>query len=432
MPDYQSGWNPLEKAKSSPTFCILPWIHQYVGTGGDVKPCCIYNPDSELGNLKKHSLKEIHNNNETRQLRLDMLNGVSRKECDECNLRDNLTNQTYKNNSNKRYMFDDSHIGSEVHNLLSSTLPDGTVPDHRLYYMDVRFNNLCNFKCVTCSPIFSTSLIADWQKMSGGDSRHGYRYAGKTEDDAFLQMLPHIPHLTDIYFAGGEPMMQREHYEFLQACIDQNTFPNLTYSTNLSRLSLGKYDVIELWKHFPHVTILASLDGCHQRAEYWRKETVWQDIESNRKRIAEYAPRVEFYINATVSWPNIYSVLELHQDWVLSGLLNMHQMNLNPIYSPDYLSLARLPNWKKIQVCDAISKHINWINSVDNVSDTHKDQAVSKFSMLIDFVNQDYPLIDSGEFFKIIGGLDSLRNGPGFFEVFTEHADMHKWLSSQL
>ena len=53
---------PLEKAKESKTFCIYPWIHQYVGPPGDVKPCCTYLQDMQLGSLKQNTLKEIWNN----------------------------------------------------------------------------------------------------------------------------------------------------------------------------------------------------------------------------------------------------------------------------------------------------------------------------------------------------------------------------------
>ena len=74
--------NPIEKATTSKTFCIYPWIHQYVGPDGEVKPCCIYQPNnSGLGNIKKNSLKEIWNNDPTKQLRLDMLNGVEIPAC---------------------------------------------------------------------------------------------------------------------------------------------------------------------------------------------------------------------------------------------------------------------------------------------------------------------------------------------------------------
>ena len=47
-------FKPLELAKKSKTFCILPWIHQYVGPPGDVKPCCVYEHQQEIGNLKKN------------------------------------------------------------------------------------------------------------------------------------------------------------------------------------------------------------------------------------------------------------------------------------------------------------------------------------------------------------------------------------------
>lgn len=427
MPESIPGWTPLEKAKSSSTFCVLPWIHQYVGTGGDVKPCCIYSPSNELGNLKKNSLEEIYNNTASRKLRLDMLKGIERTECKECNLRGNLTNNTYKNNSNKRYLYSTDPLTSEIQQIVNSTLPDGTVPEHHLYYMDVRFNNLCNFKCVTCSPIFSSSLISDWTKLSGNNSQYTYRYAGKTEDDAYQQMLPHIPKLTEIYFAGGEPMMQKEHYNFLHECINKDRFPTLLYSTNLSRLNLGEHNVIDIWKKFPQVTVLASLDGSYQRAEYWRRETVWSDIVANRKSIAKHAPHVNFFINATVSWPNVYSVLELHKEWTEQGLCEINHINLNPIYEPKYLSLAALPEWKKIQICDAISNHINWIRSFNNASDVNKEIIVNKFITLMNFINQEAESININEFQQIINGLDSLRKGPTFFEVFTEHLDMQDW-----
>ena len=51
------NWNPLELAENSKTFCVYPWIHQYIGTLGDVKPCCVYSHSKELGNVKNEDLK---------------------------------------------------------------------------------------------------------------------------------------------------------------------------------------------------------------------------------------------------------------------------------------------------------------------------------------------------------------------------------------
>ena len=95
-------WDPLSKAKESPTFCILPWIHQYVGPPGDIKPCCVYDHKSELGSLRDSTLAEVWNNDTTKQLRLDMLNGVRREECSRCNDREHLQ-MAFKNGFNENY-----------------------------------------------------------------------------------------------------------------------------------------------------------------------------------------------------------------------------------------------------------------------------------------------------------------------------------------
>ena len=63
---------PLEKAKASKTFCIYPWVHQYVGPPGDVKPCCVFLQDDQIGDMKQNTLKEIWNNEATRKMRLEM------------------------------------------------------------------------------------------------------------------------------------------------------------------------------------------------------------------------------------------------------------------------------------------------------------------------------------------------------------------------
>ena len=67
-------FNPTELAYASKTFCIMPWVHQYVGPTGDVKPCCVYQHEAELGNLKHDTLKEIWNSDATKELRLKLLN----------------------------------------------------------------------------------------------------------------------------------------------------------------------------------------------------------------------------------------------------------------------------------------------------------------------------------------------------------------------
>ena len=112
---------------------------------------------------------------------------------------------------------------------------------------DYRISNLCNFKCMTCTPVYSSSLSEDYKKVHPISSMNaGFSFPGKTEDDVFEQILPHLPYVKEIYFAGGEPMMQKEHYMVLEKLIEMNLKPIIRYNTNFSRLSLGKYNVFDL------------------------------------------------------------------------------------------------------------------------------------------------------------------------------------------
>lgn len=421
------NWDPLQKAKDSSTFCILPWVHQYIGTHGDIKPCCIYAPDSDLGNLKSSTLEEVYNNENTKKLRLDMLNNVVRPECKECNLKENVLQDTYRSLRNKHYFNTGNSSHAEVMSQLKSTQPDGTVPEHKLYFVDSRWNNLCNFKCMTCSPLFSSSLITEYEDLY--NIKHTYSFAGKTEEDAFEQIVSHIPTIESIYFAGGEPMMQKQHYMLLDACISANKFPGISYNTNLSRLELGSYNVIELWKKFDNVSVMASLDGNHQRAEYWRKGTDWSVILANRYKIKEQVPHVRFVISCTVSWPNVFNILDFHKEWYNLGLVAIDEFRLNPIFGPEMYSLVNLPQWKKDKVVAAIHDHINWISALD-CDKNLLQKPLNDFLGLCNFINMNSNGLDLNRFHTTIRSFDAYRKS-NFFDVFPEHADMEQWFNEQ-
>lgn len=414
----------LELANNSETFCVMPWMHQYVAPTGEVRPCCVYTLEYKLGSMKKDSLEEIWNNEDTKQLRLDMLNGVERIECKRCNVRDNLLTSA-KAEFNKRFF-----SINEIKEVVNNTLDDGTVPDHKLYYIDVRFNNLCNFKCRTCGPHFSTSLVIDHQKVHEKSKDiimdNGFQYPGKTKDDAFEQIKPHIADVYEIYFAGGEPLMQDDHYKVLDQLFAQNKQNvKIYYNTNFSSLKLGKWNVLEYWKNMKNVVVSASIDGMGHKAEYWRKNTIWSDIESNIQQLKQECPNVKFMINPTVGWPNVKSVLEMHKSLVERGLLNVNHINVNLLDGPPHYSLKVVPLWKKDSIILLIKEHIEWLKTLSTSTNT-----LASFQNIIDFMMSSHENMDIKTFHRVTNRLDSLRDEQ-FFEIFPEHDDMLKYMTDQ-
>ena len=421
-----STWNPLKKAEKSKTFCVFPWIHQYVGTLGDVKPCCVYDHKTDLGNLKTNNLADIWNNQKTKELRLKMLNGEHIDECQHCNVREFLQ-ETHRTNTNAIY-FPQENVKKQV----SSTQEDGTVSHHKLLYIDIRFNNLCNFKCRTCSPHFSTSLIGDFRKIhnipSDKKQNNELQFAGRYENHALEEVLKHVDHVQEVYFAGGEPLLQIEHYELLNALITntKNDDYCVRYNTNLSNLSLHNESVLDYWAKIKNVRVLASLDANHARAEYWRKGTNWKTIVENRKKIIQNTPHVNFFICCTLSWPNSYNVVDFHKEWVEEGLIGVNDIYLNELGGPAYYALNTLPSWKKDKIKKIYDKHIEWlINYPEN-----SDPAIREFENAIKFMYNSTEEFSCKDFHYYNLGYDKLRK-ENFFNVFPEHNDMKKFIEEQ-
>ena len=181
----------------SETFCMLPWIHLHAWPDGRAYPCCLAKAEHPVGNFKTDSMQSIWNQEPMRQIRINMLNDKTCRECSDCYEQESAGFSSMRNNSNKNF---GQHI-----DLVDKTLPDGTVPDFRLHYWDVRFSNICNLKCRSCGSIFSSRWYDDDVRLWGKELRPRVQFAGRHEDDVWEQMQEHIPYLDQIYFAGGEP-----------------------------------------------------------------------------------------------------------------------------------------------------------------------------------------------------------------------------------
>ena len=429
------NFDPLELAKTSKTFCIFPWIHQYAGPPGDVKPCCVYKHTEQIGSLKENTLKEIWNNDTTKRMRLNFLNGIEEPNCSICNHREADFGNAYKNEYNK--MFFDTN--PEIQQIVASTNEDGSLDEHKLFYIDVRYNNLCNLSCRTCAPHYSTSWIADHKKLYnlvGTNAKNGFTFPGKTEDQALEEILPHLKSAKCIYFAGGEPLMQREHYEVLNELIRVgNTDVEIRYNTNFSNFKLKNYDnVIDYWKKFTNVNVYASLDGSHAKGEYWRNGTVWADVVSNRKRMIEETPHVEFKIAFTLSWPNAINLVEFHREWVDLGLIQPGQIMVNPLDTPYYYNLKNIPDWKKREIEEKLMNAIQWIKSYQVEGQDRKyEHVVTQYETAIKFMWSVTDTYGAGidetlrNFSHITNKLDGIR-GQSFFDVYPEHVNIKNYI----
>jgi radical SAM protein with 4Fe4S-binding SPASM domain len=287
---------------TSKTFCILPWIHFYANPDGNVLPCCIGDHNRPLGNVQKQSIIEVWNSNSYKQMRLKMLSGEQCTECKSCYQAEDAGVNSFRQSVNRDY--------AEFLNFADDTNPDGSLDTMKLKYLDIRWSNICNFKCRSCSSTYSSSWATEDNKQ--GQHKQVFIFAGGENNDfLYEQIKPYISEVKEIYFAGGEPLLMDKHYDILKHLIATgNTNIKIRYNSNLSSLTFKQTSVLDLWKQFSNVHLNVSVDSWHDRAEYIREGTVWNILEQNIKTVKAECPHIYIGISAVISAFNVHSLPE--------------------------------------------------------------------------------------------------------------------------
>jgi organic radical activating enzyme len=345
----------------SENFCMLPWIHLHAWPDGSAFPCCLAKAAHPVGNFKQKTMREIWNDTDMREIRRNMLEDKPSRQCEDCYEQEAAGFASMRNNSNKAF--------GQHQDLVEQTLPDGTSPDMKLHYWDVRFSNICNLKCRSCGSIFSSRWYDDDVKLYGKALRPRVQFAGRHSEDVWEQMQEHIPYLEQIYFAGGEPLIMEEHNRILKLLIEKgNTQVRLIYNTNLTELKYKKESVLELWKHFPSVCVAASLDDMGERAAMIRSGTDWEQVEQNIRDLKQACPHIDFMISPTLSMMNIWNFVPFHRYMIDQGFIEPKDFNLNILQGPEGYRIDILPMELKLKFKQQFEEHIEWLRPRDPIN----------------------------------------------------------------
>ena len=402
------------KLTHSDTFCMLPWMHMHAFPDGRVYPCCLAEYFHPVGDLRKNTMREVWNQPKYKAMRVNMLADLPCIECTKCYEQERHGAFSMRNDANRNY----GHMIKEV----NQTQADGTHDEFKIRYWDVRFSNLCNFRCRSCGPIFSSNWYSDHVKLYNrkpdvlGRDMERVEYAAGDEDSMERQMAEHVPYLEQVYFAGGEPLIMKEHYTLLEKLIEAGkTDIRLQYNTNFSELAFKDKHVFDYWQHFKNVSVGASLDGMGAQAELIRKGADWRQTVDNRERMMREVPHVDFYVSSTVSSMNVLHVLKFHKEWTRLGLIQAKDWNINLCQSPDWYRPDIFPTWfKQQEIYPAYEDHITWLDPQDSLR-----RATTGYQSLISLMKATDASVHWPRFVEECAKLDAVR-GEDFWTTFPE------------
>jgi len=378
------------------TFCMLPWTGINIEPNSRVSPCCEF--QGSLGDSSTHSLETIWNSSLWKQIRTKMLAGQPVEACNKCYQKESMGRDTLRLSVNRLLV---DQIGT-----VNLTQDDGHLDQFHLSHWDMRYNNLCNLACRSCSPDASSSWHQPAVKLGLIDAdRTPMLIAGRDNNDIFQQIVQHIGHVKQIYFAGGEPSMIDKFYDILEL-LDAHgrNDVNLVYNINMSRLSLSKRSLLNLWQRFPNVSIGASLDGEYQRGEYLRQGLKWDDVVNNRRMMQDLCPHIDFWVNATVSILNALHLPDFHQSWVEKKLIKPEDFNVHLLFSPGYLRVDHSPDSMKDKIKQVYNRHLDWLIPKDSLG-----RATYGFRSVMNYIENNHEF-DPVDFWHKIQQLDQFHN----------------------
>lgn len=388
---------------------MMPWVHMHLWPDGRMLPCCVADSSKPLTPLNDNpKLSETWNSRPLRNLRQRMLSGQTSSECKRCQFIEANGSKSLRQVANDKF----AHHWSQV----ESTGSDGEVKDIKMAYLDMRFSNLCNFRCRTCGPQLSSSWYADQIQLDPDYSQRMHLKAGEGSE-FWRQLQPLLLDVEEAYFAGGEPLLSDQHLRILEYWIaNKHTDLGISYSTNFSQLSVDTTRLFDLWKHFPRVRISASLDAMGNRAEYLRQGTHWPVIEKNRFQLSKECPHVEFEISPTISVFNVWHFPDFHRHWVEKGLLKPENTRINILSDPEFMRIEILAENFRHETINKYHSHLEWL-SLDNEID-QTDMLSTGLNSVIERLKLNKQELRQ-QFLKRNCLIDSLRN-QSLLDVFPE------------
>jgi len=447
----------IEEKTGSPTFCALPWIHLATRPNGDARLCCVTNAsgaatgehdvglvkkeDGEPANFGRETPLEAFNNQYMRSVRLTMLEGKIPASCTKC----------FEEESNgvvsKRLweMYEWNRDGLDFNKLIADTDSTGCVPPV-IRYLDLRLGHTCNLKCVMCSPHDSSRWLQDYDKlMAKAQSvqvikqvKFDKEYFNNTWyekpefwDDVFEQ----IPNITQLYFAGGEPLMIKEHRRFLDEIIKRGYAKNISLRYNSNGIFVND-DIINIWKQFKQVRYAFSIDALMEKNYYIRYPSKWKDIEHSLWLMDSTPDNIHCAIACAVQVFNVKHIIDFSKWKISQGFKKINKfqidgyitgggiINLHLLYIPTFLSARILPKEDKKEIVKQFADFKQWLwdNYTQNDSFwTDNPYGWKRWEGILKFIQAEDHTHLLPDFKEYVEHLDAIR-GLDAKEVFPELA----------
>ncbi len=443
--------------KQSPTMCSAKWLQSTIYLHNGQTHSC-HHPAVHKIDAKsvEKTPSALHNTTTKFKARKDLWRGKKTKECEYCwNIESleegHISDRMYKS-ADENWSF--PYIG-EVER---SSYKEPIVPR----YLEVAFENTCNFACVYCTPDTSSKWMEDvrkngpyptswntgnldWIQRSGKMPRS--RSGTNPYIEAFWKWWPELlPKLKVFRITGGEPLLSQHTWRCMEEMASGKTHDlDLAINSNMNvpdKLIDRLISITpRLQKNIRGFEIFISCEAYGSQAEYIRYGMNYSKFISNVERFLEESPketRVNFMITFNaLSVPSfiqfLKEVLRLRKKFNENPAFNRVPIMISYLRWPPFLSMRILPKDLRESYAEAFrgfaSKFVGAFGE-ENGSGALYLEEKDQIDRLCNFMLRDFSAVDElrnrRDFAKFIDENDE-RKGLDFNSSFPE---LSKFLSN--
>lgn len=331
---------------------------------GNFRHCCISsryhlsNGNGEKVTTSNSSLIDAFNCKELCDIREQMVRGDAIRGCEHCYQQEKMGNKSYRQHNNDEWK---SKLGNSYNQIVAQSIGNNYRVKYFPYYLDLRISNNCNLSCRTCHPCNSSSVMRNWRLANlnskgrfaeiMGENIDGMIEVDNNSDQLIEEVVKNLPSVKKLYLTGGEPLLIKENYTLLDACVQQRVAKNIILFLNINMTVLPDY-FLNVLSHFKGVYINMSLDGINHVAEYIRYGVRWQIVKKNIEKILSYrASKIHLGVTPVVQVYNLYHLpkMVLSVTWLALKYRRVLFFDFLYCQSPPFLDVGILPKRVKEQ-----------------------------------------------------------------------------------
>lgn len=230
------------------------------------------------------------------------------------------------------------------------------------------FDNLCNLKCITCTPENSTQIASEIIKI---DKNHNIQWFNKLKNQApgkidFIKQLLSQYEFDTLRFEllGGEPLINPAVTSFIDWLAEQPYAKNiqLIITTNGTTKSPNTPHYIE---KFGLLGIQLSVDGVEDTFEYIRSGADYQVLKDTvdyyYNHYINNRGNMMMGFNYTLSWMNSLNFADFIK-WLHTDYPELANLHVTKLIGPEHYSIDILSTQQRLDIYNKVMDIINQLN----------------------------------------------------------------------